>query len=96
VVVVFAAIREVNDPRHVGVALGFHNLPAFLSFGVMQWLTGVVLDRHWDGALVAGARVYGAGAYRAAFALCLLLAAGAFVSACLAPETRGRNIWRAA
>jgi sugar phosphate permease len=96
VVLVFAAIREVNDPRYVGVALGFHNLPTFLSFGVMQWVTGLVLDRYWDGALVAGARVYGADAYRAAFALCLLLAAGAFVSACLAPETRGRNIWSAA
>ncbi|HEY7435991.1 MAG TPA: MFS transporter [Methylomirabilota bacterium] len=96
VVVVFAAIREVNDPRYVGVALGFHNLPTFLSFGVMQWVTGLVLDRYWDGTLVAGARVYGADAYRAAFALCLLLAAAAFVSACLAPETRGRNIWSAA
>lgn len=96
VVLVFAAIREVNDPRHVGVALGFHNLPTFLSFGIMQWATGLVLDRHWDGALAAGARVYGADAYRAAFALCLLLAAGAFVSAYLAPETRGRNIWEAA
>jgi MFS family permease len=96
VVLVFAAIREVNDPRYVGVALGFHNLPTFLSFGLTQWVTGLVLDRHWDGALVAGARVYDADAYRAAFALCLLLAAGAFVSACLAPETRGRNIWSAA
>jgi sugar phosphate permease len=96
VVLVFAAIREVNDPRYVGVALGFHNVPAFVSFGVMQWVTGIVLDRYWDGALVEGARVYGHDAYRAAFALCLLLAAGAFVSACLAPETRGRNIWSAA
>ncbi|MEX2224218.1 MAG: MFS transporter [Candidatus Rokuibacteriota bacterium] len=96
VVVVFAAIREVNDPRYVGVALGFHNLPTFLSFGIMQWVTGLVLDRYWDGALVAGARVYGHDAYRAAFALCLLLAVGAFLSACLAPETRGRNIWRTA
>jgi sugar phosphate permease len=96
VVLNFAAIREVNDPRYVGVALGFHNLPTFLFFGIMQWVTGLVLDRYWDGALVAGARVYGADAYRAAFALCLLLAAGAFVSACLAPETRGRNIWSAA
>jgi sugar phosphate permease len=96
VVLVFAAIREVNDPRYVGVALGFHNLPAFLSFGIMQWITGFVLDWHWDGTRVAGARVYGADAYRAAFALCLLFAAGAFVSACLAPETRCRNIWRMA
>ncbi|MFI5325431.1 MAG: MFS transporter [Candidatus Rokuibacteriota bacterium] len=96
VVLVFAAIREVNDPRYVGVALGFHNVPAFVSFGLTQWVTGIVLDRYWDGTLVEGARVYGHDAYRAAFALCLLLAAGAFVSACLAPETRGRNIWSAA
>jgi sugar phosphate permease len=96
VVLVFAAIREVNDPRYVGVALGFHNVPAFIAFGLTQWATGIVLDRQWDGALVDGARVYGHDAYRAAFALCLLLAAGAFVSACLAPETRGRNIWSAA
>jgi MFS family permease len=96
VVLVFAAIREVNDPRYVGVALGFHNVPAFVSFGLTQWVTGIVLDRYWDGALAEGARVYGHDAYRTAFALCLLLAAGAFVSACLAPETRARNIWSAA
>jgi len=93
VVLVFACIREVNDPHHVGVALGFHNLPAFLSFGVTQWLTGLVLDRLWDGPLVAGARVYGPDAYRAAFTLCLALAVGAFLSACLVTETRCRNIW---
>lgn len=95
VVLVFACIREVNDPRHVGVALGFHNLPTFLSFGVTQWLTGLVLDRLWDGTLIAGARVYSVDAYRAAFALCLALAIGAFLSACLVTETRCRNIWSA-
>jgi sugar phosphate permease len=95
VVLVFACIREVNDPRHVGVALGFHNLPTFLSFGITQWLTGLVLDRLWDGTLVAGARVYSVDAYRAAFALCLALAIGAFLSACLVTETRCRNIWSA-
>jgi hypothetical protein len=47
-------------------------------------------------ARIAGARVYGHDAYRTAFVLCLLLAAGAFISACFAPETRGRNIWSAA
>ncbi len=93
VVLVFACIREVNDPRHVGVALGFHNLPTFLSFGLTQWLTGLVLDHRWDGTLVAGVRVYSADAYRAAFVLCLVLALGAFLSACLVTETRCRNIW---
>jgi len=59
-------------------------------------VTGLGLDRDWDGPLVAGARVYGHDAYRTAFAPCLLLAGCAFVSACYAPETRGRNIWSAA
>lgn len=94
VVLVFACIREVNDPRYVGVALGFHNFPAFIFFGLTQWLTGVVLDRLWDGTLAGGVRVYSAGAYRAAFALCLALALGALLSACLVTETRCRNIWR--
>jgi hypothetical protein len=80
----------------VGVALGFHNFPAFIFFGLTQWLTGVVLDRLWDGTLVGGVRVYSADAYRAAFALCLALALGAFLSACLVTETRCRNIWGAA
>jgi len=96
VVLVFACIREVNDPRYTGVALGFHNFPAFFFFGVTQWLTGLVLDHLWDGTLAAGVRVYSPGAYRAAFALCLALAAGAFLSACLVTETRCRNIWSAA
>jgi sugar phosphate permease len=95
VVLVFAYLREVNDPRYVGVALGFHNLPVFLGFGLVQWLTGVVLDARWEGAVAAGTRVYSPGAYRAAFALCLALACGAVVSACLVTETRCRNIWRA-
>jgi len=93
VVLVFACIREVNDPRYVGLALGFHNLPAFLFFGLTQWLTGLVLDRLWDGTVVSGVRVYSADAYRAAFALCLALALMAFLSACLVTETRCRNIW---
>jgi sugar phosphate permease len=94
VVIVFACLREVNDPRHVGVALGFHNLPVFLAFALMQWLTGVVLDARWDGAMAAGTRLYSAGAYRAVFALCLAVSLGALLSACLVTETRCRNIWR--
>jgi MFS family permease len=93
VVLVFALVREVNDPGQVGVALGFHNLPVFLGFALMQWLTGVVLDAAWDGAAVSGARVYGFSAYRAAFLLCAGVSAAAVVSAWLVTETRCRNIW---
>lgn len=90
---VFACIREVNDPRHVGVALGCQNLPVFLGFALMQWLTGVLLDANWTGALVAGSRVYPPAAYRAAFTLCFAVAFVSLVMAWLTTETRCRNVW---
>ena len=90
---VFPCIREVNDPRHVGVALGFQNLPIFLGFALMQWLTGVLLDANWAGAMAAGSRVYPLAAYRAAFTLCFGVAFASFVMACLTTETRCRNVW---
>lgn len=94
VVVVFACVREVNDPRYVGVTLGFHNLPVFLGFALMQWLTGVILDARWEGTLAAGTRLYSLDAYRGAFALCLAVSVAALVCACFVTETRCRNIWR--
>jgi predicted MFS family arabinose efflux permease len=90
---VFPCIREVNDPRHVGVALGSQNLPIFLGVALMQWLTGVLLDANWAGAVAAGGRLYPLGAYRAAFNLCLGVAFVSFVVACLTTETRCRNVW---
>ena len=96
VVLVFACVREVNDPRYVGLTLGFHNLPVFLNFALMQWLTGVLLDSRWEGLLEGGTRVYSPGAYRVAFSLCLAVSVGSFLAACLVKETRCRNIWRPA
>jgi hypothetical protein len=90
---VFPCIREVNDPRHVGVALGCQNLPIFLSFAIMQWLTGVLLDANWTGAMAAGSRVYPLAAYRIAFTLCFGVASASFLMAWLTTETRCRNVW---
>jgi sugar phosphate permease len=90
---VWACVREVNDPSRVGIAVGFVNLPIFLGFAVMQWLTGVVLDAHWSGLLVEGARVYSVDAYRATFGLCAAIATGALVASWFVTETRCRNVW---
>jgi MFS family permease len=90
---VFPCIREVNDPRHVGVALGSQNLPIFLGVALMQWLTGVLLDANWAGAMTAGRRVYPLEAYRAAFTLCCAAAFASLVMAWLTTETRCRNVW---
>jgi sugar phosphate permease len=94
-VLVWPVVREVNDPARVGVAVGFVNVPVFLGFAVMQWLTGTVLDAHWGGLLSAGARVYPPEAYRAVFALCFAVSAGALLASWFVTETRCRSVWGA-
>lgn len=89
---VFACVREVNDPARVGLAIGFCNMPIFLGFAVVQLVSGFVLDARWQGLAVQGARVYPAEAYRALFTLCLAIAAAAAVAAALVSETRCRNL----
>jgi sugar phosphate permease len=89
---VFACVREVNDPARVGLAIGFCNMPIFLGFGLVQLVSGLVLDARWQGLAVQGARTYPADAYRAFFMLCLAIALGAAAAAALVTETRCRNI----
>ena len=95
-ILVWSCVREVNDPAHVGIVIGFCNAPIFLAFGLLQWLLGTVLDASWAGQESAGLRIYPEGGYRAAFGVCLALAAGSLAMALLVTETRCRNIWRRA
>lgn len=90
VVLVFACVREVNDPVYTGVALGFPNALAFLGLGLLQWGLGRMLDARWEGLLVGGVRIYGGDAYRAAFTVCFAIAVLAFVATCAVTETRAR------
>lgn len=89
----FACVREVNDPARVGIAIGFCNLPIFLGFALLQWITGAILDSRWEGIVAGGRRVYPFVAYHTAFTLCLGVAVAALAMACLVTETRCRNIW---
>ena len=93
IVLVWPIVREVNDPARVGIAVGFVNMPIFLGFAVMQWLSGVVLDAYWAGLASAGARVYPPEAYHAIFALCASIAGGALVASWFVTETRCRSVW---
>jgi hypothetical protein len=57
----------------------------------MQPLVGVVLDRHWAGALAGGVRAYDAGAYRAAFGMMLAWSALSIVLLAFTRETYCRQ-----
>jgi sugar phosphate permease len=94
VVLVWPCVREVNNPERVGIAVGFVNVPVFLGFAVMQWLTGAVLDAQWTGLMSAGARVYPPDAYRSIFSLCFAISVGALLASWFVTETRCRSVWR--
>lgn len=91
----YAVLTEVNDPARPGVAIGFVNVPSFGGVAVMQWLTGVVLDAHWQGAAAGGVRVYPAHAYELVFAVSAAVATAAALLACAVTETRCRSVWAA-
>ena len=95
-ILVWSCVREVNNPAHVGIVIGFCNAPIFLAFAVLQWLTGAILDATWAGLEAGGVRIYPEAGYRTAFGVCLALAAGSLVMTLLVTETRCRNIWRRA
>jgi len=95
-ILVWACVREVNDPARVGLVIGFCNAPIFLAFAILQWLTGAILDAKWAGLVRGGVRIYPEAGYRTAFGVCLGLAAVALVSTLFVTETRCRNIWRRA
>ena len=70
-ILTFAFAKE-SVPAHLGgTASGIANMGVMNGGMVMQPMVGLMLDRHWEGALAEGARVYGLEAYRWGFALML-------------------------
>jgi MFS family permease len=70
-IVNFAFAKESVPARLGGTASGMANMGVMLGGMFMQPLVGFMLDRHWDGSLANGARVYGFAAYQWGFALML-------------------------
>ena len=69
IIIGFAWAKESVPLRLVGTASGVCNMGPLLGGMLLQPAVGWMLDRRWNGALEAGARVYDAAAYRAGFAL---------------------------
>jgi hypothetical protein len=76
----FAHSREANHPGAAGAVAGVVNMGPIGFAAILQPLLGSILDGHWGGMLVNGARIYGASAYSAAF-LWLFLSSGLSVAA---------------
>ncbi len=85
--------REVNPPELAGSAVAVVNLGGFVGAALTQGPIGAVLDARWTGVMAAGARVYPADAYRAAFGVCVGFMLAAVLLGLLVKESRGRNIY---
>jgi len=87
----FAFAKESVPARLGGTVSGVANMGVMLGGMVMQPLVGFVLDRHWNGALAGGVRVYDAAAYRSAFSMMLAWSALSIVLLVFTRETYCRQ-----
>ena len=86
----FAFARE-SVPAHLGgTAAGIANMGVMLGGMLMQPLVGFMLDRHWDGAMAGGARVYSFAAFQWGFALMLAWGVVSLVLLAFTRETHCR------
>lgn len=81
--------KEINPPQMTGVVAGIVNSGSFVGSALMQPLFGWVLDRHWQGMVEQGVRVYPLTAYQSAFGVCAVVIGGGVIVTLLIKETRG-------
>ncbi|MEO7741762.1 MAG: MFS transporter [Usitatibacter sp.] len=91
-IVTFAFAKESVPARLGGTVSGIANMGVMLGGMVMQPVVGLMLDRHWDGATAAGARVYGFGAFQWGFGLMLVWGAVALAMLGFTRETFCRQM----
>ncbi len=85
--------REVNPPELAGIAVAAVNLGGFVGAALTQGPLGAILDAHWAGVTLAGARVYPVEAYQASFAASAVLVLCACLASLFFRETRGENVY---
>lgn len=91
IIIGFAWAKESVPLRLMGTASGVANMGPLMGGMFLQPAVGWVLDRHWQGALVDGARVYDATAYQSGFTLIFATVAAAYALIWLVRESHCRQ-----
>ena len=91
VMIGFAYAKESAPAALAGTTSGVINMGNMLGGLIMQPAVGWMLDRHWDGTLEGGARVYRFEAYRAGFSFMLAWLVLAIVLVAFTRETHCRQ-----
>ncbi len=90
--VCFGSVKELNDINYSSTSLGLMNMCLVGAGAVMQPLIGWLLDSNWDGTMQAGARVYAASNYSAAFFSLLVVNFAALIGSLMLRETHCRQL----
>lgn len=91
-ILAFALCRETTPLWARGAALGVVNGAVTASGALFQPLLGWVLDSYWQGAEVAGARIYTADGYQVAIMVLVATNGIGLVAALCLRETHGRQL----
>ncbi len=90
IIIGFAFAREVNHPGASGAVGGVVNMSVLGIAAIMQPMLGKILDSHWDGILLNGARIYSGTAYSSAFIWLLVSSALSVVMVLFTRESHCR------
>ncbi|MPL68081.1 putative sulfoacetate transporter SauU [bioreactor metagenome] len=87
-----ACSKEVNPPHLTGFVAGIANSGPFVGAALLQPAFGWVLDRHWQGVINEGVKVYPIAAFQGAFWVCGAVLAVGFIISLFIKETKCHNI----
>ena len=87
----FAVVREHNVPTAAGAGTGFLNTGPIFCGGLIQPLSGWLLDLGWDGRMEDGVRIFSEKAYVDAFVIFPIAIGIALITAILLRETYCRQ-----
>ena len=71
-IVAFAAVKENDNTKSLGTAVGFMNAINMTGGAILQPLVGWFLDLQWTGNMSRGVRAYSTTAYHKAFVILIL------------------------
>jgi predicted MFS family arabinose efflux permease len=86
-IISFAFAKESGPAHLAGTVSGISNMGVMQGPMYMQPLVGIILDRHWSGALEDGKRVFDFASYQQGFSLMLLWGVVALVLLSMTKET---------
>ncbi|MGE5339736.1 MAG: MFS transporter [Gemmatimonadota bacterium] len=87
----FAYVKESVPAQLQGAATGVANAGVMLGTLIQMPVIGLILDAHWNGAIVDGVRQYDLSAFRPALTFLFAWMAVAFVLLLLTRETNARQ-----